>query len=95
MFLGFDKNNIVKDVSTADTYNVTKQGSSIPRKRVMKAMGKNPNTKPVAGANISKKPAAKNSKKHVSVTMLKRPAAAGSLKKPADEVSLTMIEAGM
>ena len=86
MFVGFDKNNIVEDVRTADTYNVTKQGSSIPKKRVMNATNTKPNKKPRDDANVLKRPAAGKCEQGVKYKGLKIPAAL---------VSEAMIEAAM
>ena len=87
LFVGFDKSNIVEDVRTADTYNVTKQGSSIAKKkRVMKAANTKPNKKPRGDAKVLKRPAAGKCEEGVKDKGLKMPAAL---------ISEAMIEAAM
>ena len=87
LFVGFDKSNIVEDVRTADIYNVTKQGSSIAKKkRVMKAENTKPNKKPREDDKVLKRPAAGKCDQGVKDKNSKRPAAA---------VSEAMVEAAM
>ena len=87
LFAGVDKSNIMEDVRTAGTYNVTKQGNTIAKKkRVMKAADTKPNKKPRGDEQVLKRPAAGKCEQGVKDKGLKRPAAS---------VSEAMIQAAM
>lgn len=74
LFKGFNKKQISKDVLTPTTFNATKQGSAIPKKRAMVAMNATTtmNVMKAEKAKVAKTPAALVSKTMLEVATCPR-----------------------